>query len=188
MRLVRPTLEHLPGYTAALQAGWSADTERGADAAREELAAIERAPAVFVNLLEDRQGRGAPVTLPDGSQVARLPGFRLWIWDDEGFAGVIGLRWQRGTPELPPYCLGHIGYSVVPWKRRRGHATAALRQMLPEARAVGLPWVDITTDPDNLASQRVILANGGELVERFTKPQQFGSTPGLRWRISLALA
>ena len=34
--------------------------------------------------------------------------------------------------------------------------------MLGEARAVGLPFVEITTDPDNIASQRVITANGGE--------------------------
>ncbi|MBK1714746.1 GNAT family N-acetyltransferase [Rubrivivax gelatinosus] len=184
MELRRPTLDLLPGYSAALAAGWSADTERGAEAAQEELEAIRRAPGAFVDSLDDREGRGAPVALPDGSRVARLPGFRLWMWDGE-FCGVIGLRWQRGTAELPPHCLGHIGYAVVPWKRRLGHATEALRQMLPQARAVGLPWVEITTDPDNLGSRRVIEANGGGLVERFTKPPQFGSKPGLRYRITL---
>jgi predicted acetyltransferase len=44
--------------------------------------------------------------------------------------------------------------------------------------------VEITTDPDNIASQRVIEANGGILVERFIKPQQFGCKPGLRFRIT----
>lgn len=87
---------------------------------------------------------------------------------------------------LPPYCLGHIGYAVVPWKQRLGYATAALHLILPEARAVGLPYVEITTDPDNIASRRVIEANGGILVERFIKPPQFGSRPGLRFRITLA--
>jgi hypothetical protein len=32
----------------------------------------------------------------------------------------------------------------------------------------------------------VIEANGGVLVERFTKPPQFGSKPGLRYRIDLS--
>jgi predicted acetyltransferase len=95
------------------------------------------------------------------------------------------LRWQPGTTELPPHCLGHIGYAVVPWKQRRGYATSALRLILPEAKAVGLSYVEITTDPDNIPSQRVIAANGGILVERFTKPPQFGSKPGLRFRIYL---
>jgi predicted acetyltransferase len=106
------------------------------------------------------------------------------MWDGE-FAGSIGLRWQPGTTELPPTCLGHIGYVVVADKRGRGYATQALRQILPEARAVGLPFVELTTDVDNVPSQRVILANGGVEVERFTKPAEYGSGPGIRWRIQL---
>jgi RimJ/RimL family protein N-acetyltransferase len=46
-------------------------------------------------------------------------------------------------------------------------------------------FVEITTDPENIASQRVIQANGGVLVERFIKPPQFGSKQGLRFRIAL---
>ena len=114
----------------------------------------------------------------------RLPGFHQWIWDGE-FCGAISLRWQPGTTTLPPHCLGHIGYSVVEWKRNRGHATAALASILPEARAEGLPFVEITCDPENFASQRVIERNGGVLVERFIKPAQFGHAPGLRYRITL---
>ena len=71
----------------------------------------------------------------------------------------------------------------MPWKQRLGYAKAALRLILPEAKAVGLPYVEITTDPDNIASQRVIEANGGVFVEHFIKPQQFGRKPGLRFRI-----
>ena len=54
------------------------------------------------------------------------------------------------------------------------------------ARAEGLRYVELTTDPDNPPSQRVIEANGGVLVERFVKQPQFGSKPGLRYRIALA--
>ncbi|WP_284619251.1 GNAT family N-acetyltransferase [Aquabacterium humicola] len=185
MQLVRPTADHLPGYIDALQRGWSADTVRGAAAAAEELARIEADAVAFIAGMDDREAQGGPVTLPDGSTVPRLPGFRRWLWDGE-FCGSINLRWQAGTAELPPHCLGHIGYAVVPWKRQRGYATEALKQLLPEARAVGLPHVIITTDLDNTASQRVIEANGGVLVERFDKPAQFGGKAGLRYRIDLA--
>jgi len=61
-------------------------------------------------------------------------------------------------------------------------------RVLDEARAIALPYVEITTDPDNLASQKVILAAGGRLHERFDKPPQFGSKPCLRFRIDLAAA
>ena len=184
MQLVRPSELHLPGYIAALERGWSADTLRP-QAAQEELARIAADPHSFIAATEDRQAKGLPVTLPDGSVVQRIPGFRRWLWDGE-FCGSINFRWQPGSTELPPHCLGHIGYAVVPWKQRRGYATAALSQLLPEARDVGLPFVELTTDPDNLASQRVILANGGVLVERFVKPPQFGGKPGLRFRIALS--
>jgi predicted acetyltransferase len=106
------------------------------------------------------------------------------MWDGE-FCGSIGFRWQPGTTALPPYCLGHIGYGVVPWKQRKGYATLALALMLPHAKAESLPYVELTTDPENIASQRVIEANGGVLVARFTKPPQYGSTPGLQFRIGL---
>lgn len=125
------------------------------------------------------------MTLPDGSRVPRLPGFRRWMWDGQ-FAGNIGLRWQQGTAELPPYCLGHIGYAVVPWKQRRGYATQALRSMLVEARSLGLPFVEITTDPDNDASRKVIEAVGGVFVAHFPKPPAFGNQPCLRFRVELA--
>jgi len=134
--------------------------------------------------MENREAKGPPVTLPDGSTADRVPGFKRWLWDGE-FCGSIGLRWQPGTTALPPHCLGHIGYAVVPWKQRLGYAKSALRLILPEAKAIGLAYVDIITDPDNIASQRVITANGGVLVERFTKPPQFGNKPGLRFRIAL---
>ena len=70
-------------------------------------------------------------------------------------------------------------------KRNQGYATAALRQLLPEAKAVGLPYIELTTDRDNVPSQRVITANGGVLVERFDKPEPYGGGPALRFRISL---
>ena len=137
MQLVRPGPEHLSGYVAALERGWSADNERGQEATREELARIKANAVAFLDSMEDRDGKGSPVTLPDGSVAKRIPGFKRWLWDGE-FCGSIGLRWQPGTTELPSHCLGHIGYAVVPWKQRRGYATSALRLILPEAKAVGL--------------------------------------------------
>ena len=183
MDLVRPESGHLASYAAALRSGWSPDTMRPATAA-DQLASLEDDPAAFLASMDDPEGRGPLVTLPDGSLAPRLPGFRRWMWDGE-FCGSIGLRWQPGSPELPPYCLGHIGYGVVPWKQRRGYATEALRQMLPLSAAIGLPYAEITTDPANVASQRVIERCGGVLVERFTMPPTSGGGVGLRYRVAL---
>jgi predicted acetyltransferase len=182
--LLKPALAELPAYKDALERGWSPDNVRGRAAADEQLARIAANATAFVASLDDPEGKGAPVTLPNGSTVKRLPGFVRWIWDGE-FCGSIGFRWQPGTSALPPHVLGHIGYTVVPWKQNRGHATAALRLLLPEARARGLRYVELTTNPDNLPSQRVVTANGGVLIERFVKGPEYGGGESLRFRIML---
>jgi len=184
MKLVWPSREYLPSYVAALERGWSPDNVRGQVAAQEELARIASDPDAFLASLVDREATGGPITLPDGTTVPRLPGYRRWLWDGE-FCGSIGLRWQRGTEALPSHCLGHIGYAVVPWKQRRGYATRALREVLREARAQGLGYVEIATTPANAASKRVIEACGGVLVEEFVTPAALGSRRELRYRVTL---
>lgn len=154
-RLVAPALSALPGYAAALEAGWSPNTLR--DVSGEQLAALRADAAGFVDSLAHPRGT---ITLGDGRVVPRLPGCILWMWDGD-FCGAINLRHQPGTQALPPHVSGHVGYAVVPWKRRRGYATQALALMLPVAARAGLAWVELTCDPDNIGSQRVIETNGG---------------------------
>lgn len=182
--LMRPTLAMLPSYIAALSTGYSPDNIRGRVAAQEELARIAADAEGFVAQLDDREGRGPPVVLVDGTSAPRLPGMTRWMWDS-AFAGSIGLRWQPGTSELPPHVLGHIGYSVVPWQQRRGYATRALAMLLPEARAIGLDQIYVTASTTNLASHKVIMVNGGELIGRFAKPPSLGGGESLKFRIRL---
>ena len=184
VKLVWPAEQYLSGYVHALEQGWSPDNLRP-QAAAETLERIAQDPVRFIAEQVDREAKGPPVIVPGGATVPRLPGYTQWIWDGE-FCGVIGLRWQPGTTDLPPYCLGHIGYAVVPWKRNRGYATRALQLLLPQARTEGLPFVELTTEADNPASRRVIEANGGELIERFFKPANYGGTESLRFRIYFA--
>ena len=187
MQLVQPSLDHLPSYAAALKRAWSPDNVRGVAASIDELAQIEKDAGAFVEQLTDRDAKGPPVVLLDGTTVPRLAGFRLWLWDTE-FCGSIGFRWQPGTSALPVHVLGHIGYAVVPWKEGLGCAKLALRLMLEHARDERLEYVEITTDSDNVASRRVIEVNGGVLIERFHKPEQYGGSDGLRFRLHSSIA
>jgi predicted acetyltransferase len=184
VRLIRPSHDALAGFAEACRRGWSRDNVSPEKTAATDLAKIEADPEGFLASMEDVEAKAGPITLPDGTIAQRLPGFYRWLWDGE-FAGSLGFRWQPGTSELPPHVLGHMGYSVTPWKQGRGYATEGLRQLLPEARALGLEWVELTTDPGNIPSQRVILNNGGVLVERFRKPEAYGGEEGLRYRIHL---
>ena len=177
LRLVAPSLAMLPQYEAALAQGWSPDTER--DVSAEQLARLRSNPNAFLFDLSRQDGT---IITADGREVRRLPGRVFWL-DDGDFCGVINLRFVPGSDALPDYVSGHIGYAVVPWKRRRGYATRALALVLPIAREVGLQRVEITCDDDNEASRRVIVRNGGVL--NGTRPEAGGKRK-LVFRIDLA--
>lgn len=185
LSLVTPAAEHLPAYLAALNRGWSPDNTIGGEGTRlRQLAKIAEDPDGFLASLEDLEAKGDDIVLPDGSTVKRLPGFVRWIWDGD-FCGAVNFRWQAGTEDLPPHVLGHVGYGVVPWKQGRGHATQALGLLLPQVRLHGLRWIELTTDEDNVPSQKVILSNGGVLIGRFDKPAVYGGGVSLRWRVAV---
>lgn len=87
----------------------------------------------------------------------------LWITEGEEFVGSLGIRHS-----LTPFLLeqgGHIGYSVRPGARRRGHASKALADALPLCRELGIDRVLVTCDEDNLGSRAVIETNGGVLED-----------------------
>lgn len=178
LELREPNLAQLPAYAAALERGWSPNNVR--DVGKEQLDAIRADASAFIASLV---AQGGTVKMPDGSELPKLPHRTRWMWDGE-FVGHISLRWQPGSDTLPDYVLGHIGFAVVPWKRRRGYATEALDMMLREARRVGLGRLQITTDPDNIASQRVIEASGGRLAGEFVN-LRYGPQPKLLYVIEL---
>jgi hypothetical protein len=113
MDLVWPAQPHLASYVAALTTGWSSDTVRGKVAAEEQLAKIAQDADAFLAGLVDREGRGDPVNLPDGSTAKRLPGYVRWLWDGE-YCGSIGLRWQPAPKSCPRIAWATLD---IPWSR-----------------------------------------------------------------------
>jgi predicted acetyltransferase len=93
------------------------------------------------------------------------PAKHLWYVDGDNYFGRLTIRL---APELDGDVMrenGHIGYEVRPSARRRGCATAMLREGLQIARGLGIDVVRICCD-EGSPSQRVIEANGGVVVDR----------------------
>jgi predicted acetyltransferase len=90
---------------------------------------------------------------------------------------VIGFLQLRHT--LNDYLMeegGHIGYSIRPTYRRRGHATHGLGLALDRARELGLDRVLVTCDGDNLISAKTIESQGGVLEDIRTDKRRYWIT------------
>lgn len=183
MELVRPDESHLACYAAALKRSIALGTTR-VERAQRKLAEMAVDPKLFLAKLEDPEALGGDLVFTDGTHISRIPEITRFLWDGE-ICGTINFRWQVGTTELPPAYLGHVGYEVFSWKRNKGYASEAVRQILPEAIKLGMPFIEVVTNIENASSQKVIAKNEGILIERFIQPQLHGGGYGLRFKINL---
>ncbi|MEJ3659177.1 GNAT family N-acetyltransferase [Actinomycetes bacterium KLBMP 9759] len=93
-----------------------------------------------------------------------VPSTSWWWVEGTEYLGRIAVRHEL-TDALRE-SGGHIGYDVRASARRRGHATAMLRAVLPLARELGVrPAALLTTDVTNIGSRAVIEACGGTLQD-----------------------
>lgn len=95
-------------------------------------------------------------TLPKGFVLARC----YLIYVDGRIVGGINLR--LGSNEFILNSIGHIGYGIAPWERNKGYAKWALKKLLVLALDFGMRDLLLTTDLDNIYSQKVILSCGGQ--------------------------
>jgi predicted acetyltransferase len=126
----------------------------------------------LVVLAEQARGENIPPN--------HVPSTFLFAFEGSRIVGGVSIR-----HELNEFLLrvgGHIGYVVVPEFRRRGYATAILRQSLRVAHdRLGISRVLLTCDDDNVGSIRTIEKNGGVLENIITGPDL--ATPKRRYWI-----
>ncbi|HVK27896.1 MAG TPA: GNAT family N-acetyltransferase [Nocardioides sp.] len=129
--------------------------------------------AAFVTMTE--------LTAPGDLDGTRVPSSYFWITEgdggpDEEVVGFLNLRHVLNDFLLEEG--GHIGYSIRPSARRRGHASAALGLAVAEAARLGIDRVLVTCDEDNDASRRTIEANGGALEDVRNGKRRYWITTG----------
>ncbi len=158
--LAEPQAAMLESYASALHRDWS--PEAACDGATAQLAAIEADAKSFIWGLSDLAGARAQ---GDGRTMDQRPVLTRWMWDGE-FCGCISIRSSDAAAALPPG-LSHpvgaqIGFAVVPWKRKHGYASRALRLVLDEVRELGLMFVEFEVAADNAAARIVVERNDGQ--------------------------
>lgn len=89
--------------------------------------------------------------------------------DEEMIVGIINFRHT-----LTPFYSnsGHIGYSVRPTQRGKGYASEMLKAVLVKAKAAGLDEVRLVCKRSNIASEKVIVKNGGKLLRTFGEGEE----------------
>ena len=174
--LVAPSPRHARSYVAALREGF----RRGAQerVSERRIRQIEADFAGYVEAITDQTGR---VRLPTGQILPKVPFSVFWLVEGDEFIGETHVRHR-----LNDYLIregGHVGYGIRPARQRQGYGKLILALALDECRGLGLRRVLITCLQDNVASARIIEANGGALENVIADPA--GRGPLRRYWIAL---
>jgi predicted acetyltransferase len=91
-----------------------------------------------------------------------VPQTTYWAVEENTVVGRIALR-HKLNDDLKVFG-GNIGYEVLPRARGRGIAKEMLRLLLETQIAKSIGPILLTCSPDNIGSNKTILANGGILL------------------------
>ena len=91
-----------------------------------------------------------------------VPQTSYWLYDGDKPVGYGRLRHYL-NPQLAE-TSGHIGYAIRSTERNKGYGNKILSLLLEECRKLNIEMVQIGVNADNIASNKVVLHNGGVLV------------------------
>lgn len=93
----------------------------------------------------------------------------FWLVDNGRFIGHVNIRHRLNR--ILKIRGGHIGYAIRSCERERGYGTAILKLAIEKAREIGLKKVLMTIHESNIASEKIILKNGGKYLKTIVSDQ-----------------
>ena len=152
MKLIKPIKKYEKSWKEAL-AEFRAEGRKGFWNWSKEPGDIDE----FIQLTQDNEkGKSLPNDWVSSTT--------YWLIDNDEFVGHINIR-HKLNDHLEKIG-GHIGYAIRPSARNKGYGTKILELTLPKARQLGLQKVLITCDESNIASQKIIEKNKGQLQNK----------------------
>lgn len=154
-------------FVEALREGF----RRGVQAEKtpEEIEEIDGDFEAFVTAITDKAGT---IELPNGKTVPKVPYDVFWLVDGETFIGEASIRY-----ELNDWLIeagGHIGYGIRSGFQRQGYGKLILKLSLEKCRDHGIGSVLVTCNESNIASAKIIEANGGVFEDLRNDPMLDG--------------
>ncbi len=131
--------------------------------------AIEADFAGYLAAITDRTGE---IRMPSGQMVRKVPFSLHWLCESDEFIGEASIRHRLNDHLLREG--GHVGYGIRPSRRRLGYGTRILALALMECRRLGIRRALVTCLESNVASARIIEANGGQLENVISAPSGRG--------------
>jgi len=97
-----------------------------------------------------------------------VPFTTYWLVKKDQFIGQIFFR-HRLHSKWSSDVLGHIGGCIMAKERGKGHGKLLLKLGLERIKPLGLQKFMATCDKSNIASQKIILANGGVFESEYSE-------------------
>lgn len=174
MKLVQPSKKYKKSFLQAVEEYHAVDAEDRRDIFELNIEELQHDFSLYVSkVLSQSEGKN----LPEGY----VPQTTFWLIDSDEFIGRVSIRHILTESLLQEG--GHIGYDVRPSKRRMGYGEKILELSLSKAKKLGIRKALVTCYETNVASRKIIEANGGVLENRLQlnrdKPRR------LRYWISL---
>lgn len=167
-KLVTPSPRYARSYVAALREGFRRGDQ---DVITER--SIRQVEADFAGYIAGITDQEGSIRLATGQIVSKLPFSVHWLVEDDEFIGEAQVRHRLNSHLIREG--GHVGYGIRPSRRRQGYGRLILALALEECRRLEIRHILVTCLDDNVASARVIEANGGELENLIADPAGRGN-------------